>query len=221
MTVVAPPRLEVKICGVRTAADAAVCAAADADWAGLNRVASARRWIETARIPGVLAALAGVRPILVVQNLDMRAIEAEMSAAGVRAVQLHGEEQPTLGAALRARGVFVVRALHAAHLTDRALIDRWATCADRFVLDGRRPGSGQTWAWQTLALAQGRLAGVPVWLAGGLHPGNVAAAIHAVNPAGVDVASGVEHPQTHQQDAAAITAFVATARAARSLLSCN
>lgn len=205
---------EVKICGVRDATAARACAAAGADWAGLNRVVGVRRFIADSAVAPVVAALGAVRPILVVRDLSLAEIEAEVQRTGVAAVQLHGSEAPELGAALAARGVFVVKALHSGHLDDIARVRAWASCARRFVLDGREAGSGQTWAWRALDLQGGRLAGVPVWLAGGLHPGNVASAIEAVGPAGVDVASGVEDPASRRQAPAAIAAFVAAARAA-------
>src|SRR5258708_10847410 len=62
----------------------------------------------------------------------------------------------------------------------------------RMLFEGSRSGSGETGDWsQAAALArQTRLI-----LAGGLHAGNVAAAIHAVRPLGGDTSTGVEtHP---------------------------
>jgi phosphoribosylanthranilate isomerase len=54
---------------------------------------------------------------------------------------------------------------------------------------GQYGGTGRTAPWELLA---GWDAGVPLILAGGLTPENVAAAVRAVRPYGVDVASGVE-----------------------------
>ncbi len=67
--------------------------------------------------------------------------------------------------------------------------------ADRIVLDALHPsaygGTGQTVDWE-LAAEIVAASSVPVVLAGGLNPGNVAEAIRQVQPFGVDVSSGVE-----------------------------
>lgn len=79
----------------------------------------------------------------------------------------------------------------------------------RILFEGPRSGAGQTVDW-TEAAALARRASMV--LAGGLTPANVAAAIAAVRPDGVDVSSGVEvRPGVKSADL--IARFVATARA--------
>jgi phosphoribosylanthranilate isomerase len=75
--------------------------------------------------------------------------------------------------------------------------------------DGVRGGNGQTFDW---GVAAGVAAGLPLWLAGGLTPENVASAIAAVRPWCVDVSSGVETDGV--KDAAKIREFLATAKGA-------
>jgi phosphoribosylanthranilate isomerase len=80
----------------------------------------------------------------------------------------------------------------------------------RMLFEGARSGSGEPADWsQATALArQSRLI-----LAGGLHAGNVAAAIHAVRPFGVDISSGVE-TRPGVKSPARIVEFVQAARLA-------
>jgi phosphoribosylanthranilate isomerase len=78
---------------------------------------------------------------------------------------------------------------------------------------GSYGGTGQTVDWAALRQSSKALAGLPVVLAGGLTPQNVAEAIRIGQPAAVDVASGVES-SPGKKDAAKVYAFVAAAKKA-------
>jgi phosphoribosylanthranilate isomerase len=75
-----------------------------------------------------------------------------------------------------------------------------------FMLDPSH-GSGRAGDWAPAAAVAERL---PLWLAGGLTPENVADAIRSVGPWAVDVSSGVESDGA--KDAGKIAAFVRAAR---------
>jgi phosphoribosylanthranilate isomerase len=84
----------------------------------------------------------------------------------------------------------------------------------RFLYEGSASGSGLLADWREAA-ALARQA--ELVLAGGLTPANVAEAVTAVRPFGVDVSSGVEDAPG-RKDPERIRAFVAAARAAADAL---
>jgi phosphoribosylanthranilate isomerase len=92
----------------------------------------------------------------------------------------------------------------------RADIAAGGALPPRMLFEGARSGSGETADWVTAA-ALGRRS--ELVLAGGLTAHNVAAALRAVRPYGVDVSSGVESAPG-RKSAQKIAEFVAAARAA-------
>jgi len=82
----------------------------------------------------------------------------------------------------------------------------------RLLFEGPRSGTGQVADWSAAA---GLAASTELILGGGLTPANVAAAVAAVRPFGVDVSSGVES-SPGRKDPARISEFVEAARVATS-----
>jgi phosphoribosylanthranilate isomerase len=79
------------------------------------------------------------------------------------------------------------------------------------LVDGVSAGSGETYDWTNLRLPQG-LSRRGWLLAGGLDPTNVAAALGAANPDGVDVASGVAGLDKINKDKNKVEAFIQAVR---------
>ena len=154
-------------------------------------------------------------------------------------IQLHGDEPPDLirdlhrqglgptGELLQTTGhiptVPVVRAFRCRG-SDLAAEEQYLKQCNQLgaipqavLLDAYAPGAyggtGQCVDWTTVARERHRLSRLPLVLAGGLNPENVAAAIAAAKPDAVDVASGVESTP-RKKDAAKVYSFVAAARAA-------
>lgn len=233
----ARPLFHVKICGVTSAADAALAAAAGADAVGLNFVAGSPRRIDVATARSVAAAVpAGVVVVGVFAGMPAAEVVATARAVGLGAVQLHGHlfgagpgvDAPETCAALRA-ALGAVPVIRAVRLGPEGLAEarRWLAAAARcdaapdfLIVDaavapgaaaGGLGGTGARVDWGALA-AEPPL-GMPWALAGGLAPGNVAEAIRASGAQAVDAASGVESAPG-RKDPDKVRDFVAAARAA-------
>ena len=111
--------------------------------------------------------------------------------AGFDMVQIHEElSEETLDAV----SIPVIRAFHAG---DTEICKKYDDCPKiaAYLFDAQSPGSGRTFDWDALdAIAGEKMLsdGKKIFLAGGLHGGNVREAIERVHPDVVDVSSGVE-----------------------------
>lgn len=155
-----------------------------------------------------------VRPLLVGVFAGMSAEEVNnvADAAHLDLVQLSGGENEAFIDAVERP---VIKAIHVDETTtafdvfDRAV----AGHARGIMLDTAsahaQGGTGQTFDWEVAADVSERL---PIMLAGGLSPENVAAAVTQVRPWAVDVSSGVETDGT--KDTAKVRAFIAAAKEA-------
>ncbi len=158
------------------------------------------------------ARTAGPRFAGVFVNAALDEIARARDAADLDLIQLHGDETPEFCRAV-ARIAPVVKAIRLAGPESLAALDAFDRCHAILVEPagtGARGGAGVPLDLHVAALAarRGR-----VLLAGGLRPETVAAAIRAVRPYAVDVASGVESAPG-RRDRTMAAAFVAAARGA-------
>lgn len=214
----------IKICGITNVDDALAAAAAGAGAIGLNFFSKSRRFVapEIARqIADTLPA--SVTKVGVFVNHRADEITRIVDRVGLNCIQLHGGEPPNIMEQLPA-AIPIVRAWPSSSEKLESLVLHLALCRlvgrtpDALLFDsdskGKFGGTGHVADWQAIVVHRSVFAETPLILAGGLTPENVARAIAAVNPAAVDVASGVElrpgiksHEQMHRFIDAARQAF--------------
>lgn len=196
----------VKICGVTNESDALLAVALGADALGFVLAPSSRR-VAPDRVRDIARRVPGdVLTVGVFRNeLPERVMELAQRA-GLKAVQLHGDESAADCRQVAEQVPTVIKAFPAGHPgLDR--IDDYGT--DTVLIDGPRPGSGQVFDW---SLAEGApRSRYRVILAGGLDADIVGSAIARVRPWGVDVSTGVES-EPGRKDPAKLRAFIEAAR---------
>ena len=202
-------RVTVKICGLTCAEDALAAREAGADYLGFVFFPASRRCLGEVDVEWIRKA-AGAK-VGVFRDQARALVESVRESAGLDLVQLHGSETPDECEALGGRAR-VIKAISVRDFVDWGRVQAYATAA-RLLFDTASPTGGGTGAVFDWSLLAGRPAGLDHWLAGGLRPENVAAAIERVRPAGVDVASGVER-SVGRKDPGTIRAFIAAVRAA-------
>src|SRR4051794_41098416 len=194
----------VKICGVTDEAGVLAAVRAGADAIGLNFAPGTPRELtldEGAALASLArgAALANSRPdvVLVTANLPAHRLAEAIAAIDPDVVQLNGDEPPDALAQIALptwKAIRVAPGQRADDVTDAARTFL-AAGATRILLDaagGPHPGGTGTRVDVALAAAVARE--IPVTLAGGLDPRNVARALLDIPAVGVDGASGTELP---------------------------
>ncbi len=205
-------RTRIKICGIRTAEIAHAAVDAGADALGFVFVQSSPRFIEPEEAWGIIGGLPPlVGTVGVFVNAPIDAFCDIEERCPTTYSQLQGNEEIPL---VRRCGPGVIKAIRYDAATVREDLARWDEIdeVDAILVDGSAGGLGESFDWSGLAP---HLAGItkPVILAGGLTPGNVAAAIRAARPFAVDVSSGVER-ERGVKDPGLIEAFCEAVRGA-------
>ena len=211
-------RTRLKVCCIASVDEARTCIAHGADALGLvSAMPSGPGVIDEARIAEVARRVPPpVATFLLTAQTDAAAIVAQVRRCGVDTVQLVDALAVDAYAALR-DALPAVRLVQVIHVLDDASVheaERAAPHVHALLLDSGNPrlavkelgGTGRVHDW-ALSRRIRDAVDVPIFLAGGLRPDNVAHAIRTVRPFGIDVCSGVR--TGGRLDATKLDAFVA------------
>ncbi len=178
----------VKICGITRLDDGLAAVRLGADALGFNFWPRSKRYLPPSDARAIVRRLpAFVTAVGIFVDPTREEVLRAADASGVAVAQLHGDEPPDFCASLPLPVLKGIRVADGHSLAQLASYE-----VQGFVLDAPSEGyggSGATFDWSLVAEAAKEL---PIVLAGGLTPENVAEAVRAVRPWGVDVASGVE-----------------------------
>lgn len=193
----------VKICCIASVDEARLAVAAGAGALGLvSAMPSGPGVIDDARVAEIAAAIPWpTRTFLLTARTEADAIADQHAAAGTTTLQLvdhvpHAELQRLR----RLRpGVEIVQVIH---VTGEASVDEALAAApfvDALLLDSGNPkgavkelgGTGRVHDWSLSRRIRDAVAPLPLFLAGGLHAGNVGEAVATVRPYGLDLCSKV------------------------------
>jgi phosphoribosylanthranilate isomerase len=215
----------VKICCIASVEEARLAQAHGAAALGLvSAMPSGPGVIADTRIADIATAMrgTGLRSFLLTARTDADAIAVQHAAAGTTTLQLV-DAVPVAGLRrLRALcpGVELVQVIHVTDEGALAQAEAVAPWVDGLLLDSGNPalavkelgGTGRTHDWRLSRRIRDAVAPCPLWLAGGLRAHNVAQAIAAVRPHGLDLCTGVR--RDGRLDAGLLAAFMSAVRTA-------
>ena len=210
--------VRVKICGITNLRDALLAGEAGADALGFNFWRGSPRYVSPVTAWKIIRKLPPlVVPVGVFVDERPATVIKVAKRLGLKVVQLHGEESPDMVRVVAARGLSVIKALAVGPEFSASVMRRFPR-AELFLLDaavpGMRGGTGRKSDWSKARKAVHDVThGAKVFLAGGLTPANVSAAVKMVHPFGVDVSSGVER-RPGVKSASKVREFIRRAKAA-------
>lgn len=181
--------IPVKVCGITREEDARRIYQAGAAALGFIFYPPSPRFVTLEQAAQIVEELPRtIARVGVFVDAPKQLIEKAIDQVGLDYLQLHGQESPQF---CRNLPVPVIKAFRVGKEFSPAEIARYdvhAVLLDTYKT-GRPGGTGETFDWSQVRRLE---TSVPVILSGGLNPENILEAIKAVQPAAVDVNSGVE-----------------------------
>ena len=208
-------QLQIKICGLKSKEMVDTAINAGADLIGFVHFAKSPRHLELDVI-GELINYVGARAqsvILTVNPTDE--LIAQYDQLRPHYIQLHGSESVERVTEIKDKAhARLIKALPVGEFEDLAAIGQYHPLVDWVLLDAKPPkdatrpgGNGEVFDWSILKALDPTL---PFMLSGGLNVDNVADAVKQVQPAAIDVSSGVERAKG-EKDAEKIRRFISQA----------
>lgn len=186
--------VRVKICGITNAIDALKAARIGAWAVGFIFYKKSPRFISPFKARKIIESLPPfVTPVGVFVNHPAGAVKDIINHCGLRAVQLHGDEDHHFCHRLKSYNVKVIKVFRVGENFDPQIVEPFKV--DAFLFDTFEPtnygGSGKTFDWNILKQVKSSY-DVPFILSGGLNAQNVIEPVNELKPYAVDVNSGVE-----------------------------
>lgn len=198
-------RTKIKICGLKTIQDISFANSLLPDFIGFIFVPESKRFVEVSTALTLRRELKPeIRSVGIFVNAPVETVLSLADQGLFSLIQLHGQENEAYVQRLKAScGLPVIKAFSVSSFRD--VENALAFPSDYLLFDHGKGGTGQTFDWSLLQRTDR-----PVFLAGGLNPENVAAAITLTKPYAVDTSSGVE--TEHQKDFNKMKQFIKAVR---------
>jgi phosphoribosylanthranilate isomerase len=185
--------VRVKVCGITNEIDAQRAARAGAWAVGFIFYKESPRFISPFKAKKIIDTLPPfITPVGVFVNHRTGAVKDIIHHCGLRAVQLHGDEDKDFCRRMKSFNVKVIKAFRVNESFDASAVESFK--ADAYLFDSydksNYGGTGKTFDWNILK--EIKSANVPVILSGGLNAQNVIDPVNVLKPYAVDVNSGVE-----------------------------
>ncbi|HEX5693704.1 MAG TPA: phosphoribosylanthranilate isomerase [Arenimonas sp.] len=180
----------IKFCGLTRPGDVRLAVELGVDAIGLVFAPGSLRRLDASRAESLRQAIPPlVHAVALFMDNPGSEVEALVRQVKPDLLQFHGGESDAF---CRGFGLPFIKVLAmGGDRADAAGLRKRYPSASAFLLDGHAPGqpggSGERFDWSRVPPL-----GKPVFLAGGLRPGNVGEAIRAARPFAVDVSSGIE-----------------------------
>jgi phosphoribosylanthranilate isomerase len=186
--------VRVKICGITNELDAQRAARAGAWAIGFIFYKKSPRYISPFKAKKIIDTLPPfITSVGVFVNHNAGAMRDIISHCGLRAVQLHGEEDHHFAHRLKAYNVKIIKVFRVGGDFDPKTVEPFKV--DAFLFDSydqyNYGGTGKTFDWKILQQIRSS-SNVPIILSGGLNSQNVIEPVNVLKPYAVDVNSSVE-----------------------------